>query len=251
MTKINHAGTVPISTVDWTGRSVISIFLGGCPFKCSYCHNHGFIAFNNPTEISKIKKQIDESRPFISGVIFSGGEPLMQSGIIDLIRHARASGLAVGVHTNGCYPEKVRYLMQRSYVDKFFIDIKAPFNKPEKYSEIIGCDLEQTKEFISDIISSIKIASETELELRTTVVKSVLDTKSEINAISLWVKDYLYGRNVSYVIQQGIPERALLSRLRNIKPMTRDELVELAKVSKMYLKDVRIRTTEKGEEKIN
>ncbi|HMB45748.1 MAG TPA: hypothetical protein VKL21_08000, partial [Candidatus Methanoperedens sp.] len=59
----------------------------------------------------------------------------------------------------------------------------------------------------------------------------------------------LSGRNCTYVIQQGIPENAPEGEIRKDKAFTRDELEALA-LSISFLKDVRIRTKERGEEKI-
>jgi len=50
-------------------------------------------------------------------------------------------------------------------------------------------------------------------------------------------------------LQQGIPENAPAGEIRKEKAFTRDELAALAK-SISFLKDVRIRTKEMGEERI-
>ena len=47
---------------------------------------------------------IKKSKPFVSAVVFSGGEPLMQDAIVPLAEFVREVGLAIGIHTNGCYP---------------------------------------------------------------------------------------------------------------------------------------------------
>jgi pyruvate formate lyase activating enzyme len=80
-----------------------------------------------------------------------------------------------------------------------------------------------------------------DIEVRTTVFRSF----SDVTGISR----SLAGRNCTYVLQQGIPEFAPDEKIRNEKPITKDELIVLAK-SVPFLKDVRIRTREKGEEKI-
>ncbi|MDL5503289.1 MAG: anaerobic ribonucleoside-triphosphate reductase activating protein, partial [Candidatus Methanoperedens sp.] len=59
----------------------------------------------------------------------------------------------------------------------------------------------------------------------------------------------LVGRECIYVIQQGIPENAPEGEIRKEKVLTREEMIVLAK-SVSFLKNVRIRTKEKGEERI-
>lgn len=79
------------------------------------------------------------------------------------------------------------------------------------------------------------------IEVRTTVFRSLADVTG--------IAECLKGRDCTYVIQQGIPENAPDMEIRKETAFTRDELVEMAK-SVDFLKDVRIRTKEKGEERI-
>jgi Pyruvate-formate lyase-activating enzyme len=37
------AGLVPLSTVDWPGMLVATVFCQGCPWDCAYCQNAGLI----------------------------------------------------------------------------------------------------------------------------------------------------------------------------------------------------------------
>ncbi len=36
---VNFGGFVPLSTVDWHGRAVCTVFFRGCSARCFYCHN--------------------------------------------------------------------------------------------------------------------------------------------------------------------------------------------------------------------
>jgi hypothetical protein len=80
-----------------------------------------------------------------------------------------------------------------------------------------------------------------EIEVRTTVFRAFCDV--------LGIAKDLKGKNCTYVIQQGIPENAPEGEIRKDTAFTREEMVALAR-SISFLKDVRIRTKEKGEEKI-
>jgi pyruvate formate lyase activating enzyme len=53
------------------------------------------------------------------------------------------------------------------------------------------------------------------------------------------------------VIQQGLPENAMSENLRDIKPFTREELLEMAKAAYPFLHNVWIRTKEAGNERVN
>ena len=73
-----------------------------------------------------------------------------------LAEFAREMGLAIGIHTNGCYPEMASELVKRNLVDKFFIDIKAPPDDPALYGKVTGCgEYEAVKKTPEQITSSV------------------------------------------------------------------------------------------------
>lgn len=234
--KLNFGGMIPISTVDWYGRSVSVIFFNGCPFRCLYCQNYKLLDENKPVELEEIEKRILSAKSFISAVVFSGGEPTMQYEALEsLARFAKEHGMLVGVETNGYYPERLKYLIEKKLVDRIFLDIKAPFHS-DKYIIITG-GVEDAGERVFETLQQIGIP----LEVRTTAFRSF----SDISGIA----ESLIGRDLTYVIQQGLPDNAPDGEIQKEKPLTRDELAALAG-SISFLKDVRIRTKEKGEEKI-
>lgn len=220
-TNINLAGIIPISTVDWPGKSCITIFLRGCNFRCIYCHNVDYLDGYTPINIEEIQRKIDESRPFISAVVFSGGDPLIQY-IQPLIIYSKQQGLSVGIHTNGCF-SLLEYMACDYPVDKFFIDIKAPFDDQLLYSKIAGVTVN-----IDQITTSIYFASRGELELRTTVFKDLIGVP-EIENIAKWISEN--APSCKYVIQRG----------RGGDEYTIEECMELKLCAEQYHKNVGIR----------
>ena len=181
--NVNFGGIIPLSTVDWHGRSSIVIFLNGCPFNCSYCHNSDLLKKFNPTDSEIIKKRILESKPFISSVVFLGGEPLLQNEAVEeLAAFAKSQNLFVGVHTNGFYPEAVSSLIQKNLADQFFIDIKAPF-EADFYETIIQIPSDQA---ILNIQKSLQIVDQSPvgLEIKTTVFPKTIGFADDIPKIS-------------------------------------------------------------------
>jgi pyruvate formate lyase activating enzyme len=256
--KVNYAGTVPISTVDWRGRAAITIFFRGCPLHCPYCQNHPYLRGLNPVELDFVKEQIKESKPFVSAVVFSGGEPLMQEAIVPLAEFAREIGLLIGIHTNGCYPEMASELVKRKLIDKFFIDIKAPPDDPALYGKVTGCGeykavKKNPEQITASVIETLEIADSCgmELELRTTLIRDFIGNEEEIASIAAWISEYIKNRKVTFVLQQGIPEYSLENNLRERRALEREELYELGKIAKSFLENVRIRTKESGEEIIS
>ena len=75
---VNFGGFVSISTVDWPGRAVCTVFLRGCPVRCFYCQNTSLLSGSDMRDEAEIVGMIAESALVVSGVVFSGGEPTMQ-----------------------------------------------------------------------------------------------------------------------------------------------------------------------------
>lgn len=253
--KVNYAGTVPLSTLDWGGKAAITLFFRGCPLRCPYCQNHPYLEELETVEPDFVKEQIRSSSPFVSSVVFSGGEPLMQKAVMPLAEYAKALRLQVGVHTNGCYPEIANELVKRNLVDKFFIDIKAPPNDPELYGKVAGCGKSETvkktpQEIIASLIETIEVADSSglELELRTTVLRNFIGSEEDIADIAAWISKNVKNRDVVYVLQQGIPEHSLEENIRKTRVLERDEMYGLGKIAKSFLRNIRIRTKEAGEE---
>ena len=199
----NVAGIVSLSTVDWHGKSSVAVFLNGCPFRCGYCHNHDLLTKSNPTDLELIKKRIKESKPYVSAVVFLGGEPLMQKdAVLEIASFAKENGLLVGVHTNGFYPETAALMIEKNLADKFFIDIKAPLNN-EIYNSVAGT---RDKKIVEQIQKTIQIvdASSSELEIKTTAFPKHVGTKEQIADISKWMNENIRQKEkLTYVLQQG------------------------------------------------
>ena len=257
--KVNYGSTVPISTVDWHGKVSIVFFLRGCPYRCPYCQNHNLLFESNMVEVSVLEAEMKKSRPFVSSIVLSGGEPLIQKDAVKhLARSAKTTGLRVGIHTNGYYPHVMAELMEEGLVDKFFIDVKAPLDDSENYSKAIGCrdhtDIHiDPKLVIEKVSESITLVLEKgiELELRTTIIRDFMGNSDELSEIARSINELTGVRDVVYVLQQGFAENAMMESLREITPPSRDELLELAYGAHEFLDNIYVRSKEKGNEKVN
>jgi pyruvate formate lyase activating enzyme len=72
-------------------------------------------------------------RGLLDAVVFSGGEPTLQSALPDAARQVRALGFKIGLHTAGSYPRRLAALLP--LVDWVALDIKA---LPHDYSAVTG-----------------------------------------------------------------------------------------------------------------
>lgn len=130
-------GLTPFTTIDFPGRLAAVVFCQGCPWRCAYCHNPHLLS-HRQTEIrqwSEVASWLDSRRGLLDGVVFSGGEPLLQRGLADAVGEVRALGFAVALHTAGAYPQRLQALLPQ--LDWVGFDVKAPFSD---YRAITGCD---------------------------------------------------------------------------------------------------------------
>lgn len=163
------AGLVPLSACDWPDHLVATLFLQGCPWQCTYCHNPGLIDPRTPGQVpwSQVTDLLARRAGLLDGVVFSGGEPTRQPSLLDAVRHVRSAGFGVGLHTGGAYPRRLAALLP--LVDWVGLDIKAP---PGKYESITGVPASARTAFESlDLV----LAAGVDLQVRTTVDPTVLD----------------------------------------------------------------------------
>jgi pyruvate formate lyase activating enzyme len=128
-------GFSPLSTCDWPGELVATVFCQGCPFACRYCHNVDLIPPGSGVgpDFETILSLLKKRRGLLDGVVFSGGEPTLQKTLPEAVAAVRALGFRVGLHTAGPYPERLAQLLP--FTDWVGFDVKAPF---ADYAAITG-----------------------------------------------------------------------------------------------------------------
>lgn len=259
--KINYGGFVDASTKDWPGRSVCTVFLRGCPLRCSYCHNAAIQTGTNERDIGEVIKKIDESLLLISGVIFSGGEPTLQGdALIALARAAKERGLLVGLQTNGYFPDVLARLIDERLVDRIALDFKTRW---EGYSRRIeGYAGAAEEDYSRQARRSVEICEEALREGSLPEFEIVLTLFWENEKEVLTIAETL--PRVPVVLNQGIRKRSWkeweLSRQLTGKPylseseikgerppLSYDELARIGgKIAKLG-RTIKIRTTDTGE----
>jgi pyruvate formate lyase activating enzyme len=220
--SVDFSKVIPVSTVDWYGRSSCVVFFNKCPMKCKFCQNHKLLKDTNIVNVDIVKREIEYSMDFVSAVVFSGGEPTLQEKALDhLIRFSRDNGLRVGIQTSGYYPHVLKKLTDDKLLDKVFLDIKAYPLNADKYKAVTGVDNANLKVVESfNIINTSYVTS----EIRTTVFRSFI---GEVYEIAGFLKMNNY-RGV-YTLQTGLPGNSPTEEIRKEKPMKSVEMDNLAK----------------------
>lgn len=223
---VNFGGFVPVSTVDWPGRAVCTVFLRGCPVRCDYCHNRDLQNGEDLRLIEDIMDMIRSSVIAVSGVVFSGGEPTLQGEALrELADCSKNLGLHVGIHTNGVYPEVVIQLIDDRSVHRVALDIKARWTRydnllQERFSEAV-------KETLAACTAAYLDGRLLEFQVVVTLFRGYED---EAGYISREAQD------VPLVLQQGIHGQ--------VQPLS---LQELKMIGDKLGRPVIIRTREDGE----
>lgn len=137
MSSIRIGGIEKFSIVDFPNRMAAVVFMQGCPWRCPFCHNSHLQDVNAETNIvwHKFIDFLMQRKGVLDAVVFSGGEPLVQMGLIDAIKEVKALGYEVGLHTGGYLPERFKEVLE--FVDWVGFDVKAPF-EVEAYKKVTG-----------------------------------------------------------------------------------------------------------------
>lgn len=239
-------GILPLSTIDYEGKSASVILFGGCNFRCHYCYNSGMLddRMGARQDTKQIFDLVMQGNKLIDAVVFSGGEPTIQpDALSELVHMFKKAGLSVKIDTNGSNAGIIVELLARNLVDYVALDVKAPLEKEHEYSRVIQKDATQAIKSMREIMK-LRHAFRFALECRTTIVPGLIFREHDIGEIAEEVGKYCD----LYVLQQFTPDKGCLDSAYNkVKSPTRDELRKLALVAKKHVRDVRIRTSE-GEE---
>ena len=176
-------GLQKTTLLDFPGKVACTVFTAGCNFRCPFCHNASLVISPDLTDTiseDELFAFLKKRRGILDGVCITGGEPLLQRDIEELIKKIRDLSLAVKLDTNGAYPERLRSIIENDLVDYVAMDIK---NSKEKYALTAGADVDIGK--ISESVGLL-MSSGIAYEFRTTIVKE-LHSPEDIRSIGEWI----------------------------------------------------------------
>ena len=171
------SGLQKLTLLDFPGYVACTIFTRGCNMRCPFCQNQGLVVPEHfdSKEIIPTKDIIEflQSRKSrLQGICITGGEPTLQTDLIEFIKQVKSIGYKVKLDTNGTNPEIIKTLIDNNLLDYIAMDIK---NDLSRYEPTSGTSM--AKERILKSIDVIKDAG-IEYEFRTTVVKELHDEES-------------------------------------------------------------------------
>ena len=146
-------GLQKMTLLDWPGKVACTVFLGGCDFRCPFCHNSELLSGPMPILMDQegLLEFLRKRQGLLDGVCVTGGEPLLRPGLQGL-------------------------------VDYVAMDVK---NSPERYPETVGVpglDLTPVRDSVAWLLEG-----HVEYEFRTTAVRQLHDAAS-FQAIGRWLQ---------------------------------------------------------------
>jgi pyruvate formate lyase activating enzyme len=226
-------GFTETSLLDWHGRISAVLWIGGCDFRCPFCHNHRIA--DDDAELALVPwKEIAETlrrkRDWYDGVVLTGGEPLMHPEVFELCRRIKDIGQQVKVDTNGSFPYALKALLELKLVDAVAMDVKAPLDS--RYVKAAGRPMD-----VAPLRRTIRLLLESgiEHEFRCTLVPGLINPE-DVAAIGEAIKGAQ-----AVALQAYIPDRARTKGFGKGKSYTQSDVEAMAEVLRLSVREVRIR----------
>jgi pyruvate formate lyase activating enzyme len=221
---MNFKGIDKFSLVDFPGKIACVLFVGGCNFRCPYCHNpHLVLSHSTQPKISEksVLHFLESRKGKIEGIVISGGEPTLRKNVVAFARKVKDMGFLVKIDTNASCHERIEEMFEHKCLDAVGIDYKAP---AQRYNEITKCF---DKDLYEKIVVTIKqcISRKTFLEIKTTVHKKLLSF-DDITVMRREL-DGLGAKN--WVLQQFHPADIIDESLKDEETYSDTELAKFAK----------------------
>lgn len=166
-------GMIKTSTVDYPGKLVTIIFLGGCNFDCEYCQNYDLIKPSENIETiseDSVVEFLKKRKNVIDGLCISGGEPTIHGNkLIQFIKRVKAElgeDFLIKIDTNGSNPDFIEQI--KDCVDYVALDLKAL-----DYSKFSKIKLETVIQTLKEIRALI-----TDYEVRITMYPAYIQEKN-------------------------------------------------------------------------
>ena len=176
-------GLQKLTLLDYPGKVACTVFLGGCNFRCPFCHNSDLLdgsaeaLMDDAAFLDFLKKRTG----LLDAVCVSGGEPTLQPELPRFLKSIKELGFLVKLDTNGYRPEVLQTLVETGLVDYVAMDVK---NGPSCYAATTGhpgIGLEKIAQSLGYLIGD-----HVPYELRTTVVEE-LHNEASILEMGQWL----------------------------------------------------------------
>src|SRR5512145_2913144 len=160
-------GFIETSFLDWKECLSSVIFLGGCNFRCPFCHNKDLVLDHITMEnipMEYIIASIRKYKHWVEGVVVTGGEPTINLDIFSLLGQLKSEKMRIKLDSNGSNPQVLKGLVNDGLVDYVAMDVKGPIDRYSRWCGI-NVDTRRIRESIEFILEG-----NVDYEFRMTVV---------------------------------------------------------------------------------
>lgn len=224
-------GLQKTTLLDYPGHVAATVFLGGCNFRCPFCHNKELLG-NDAEALFSLEELLaffKKRASVLEGVCITGGEPtLFPEELEALIRELRSYGYLIKLDTNGFRPEVLKHLCEKKLLDYVAMDIKTC---QERYPAVAGVPSLAIDGIIESV--SILMRGDVPYEFRTTVVRE-LHTSDDFIKIGIWLKGCSAYFLQNYVESENVLQPGFTS-------CNKQELLSFASLLKPYINHVELR----------
>lgn len=238
---------VKTTLVDFPGTVASTVFLRGCNLRCPYCYNTELVlgpAFSISKEAQtefvsgvQVLEHLFKRKNVISGLVISGGEPLLNPVTPILIKKAKAIGFKIKLDTNGTLPHLLAPLMadETTRPDFVAMDFKT---SPERYGKdipLLGNNGKPVLQLLKETINLISAYKSEHYEIRTVLVPGLV-TKNEIRSMA-----EIIPQDASWQFAQFRNENCIDKSYNEITPYTDSQLNELIACAKSFIPNSALR----------
>ena len=220
-----------LTTLDFPGVVSAIVFTQGCNFHCPYCHNPQLIASTGKQPLLDTESVFSFLRKragLLDGLVISGGEPCVQTGLPDFCREVKQLGYAVKLDTNGSRPERLALLLAEGLVDYVAMDCKTA---PDHYYPSLCGE----REVASNIVKSSETIKQSGIdhEFRTTCFRPFVSSDTIQDMASRFVGDS------PWFFQKGNLSDAMQGK--GLAACSNSEITGMAEQAGLVCPDVRLR----------
>lgn len=229
-------GLQKMTLLDFPGKIACTVFLGGCNFRCPFCHNSELF-MGKPEKLMEDEEFfafLKSRKGLLDGVCVSGGEPTLYKDLPGFLEKIKEMGFLVKLDTNGYRPQVLKDLVENKLVDYVAMDVK---NSPAMYGQTVGLE----KMDLAAIEESLRflIGGEVDYELRTTLVKPFHD-RASIQDMGVWLGSLVPGKKPAKLFLQSFVDRDTVLFAGLSAPET-EATQEFAKILEPFAEKVTIR----------
>lgn len=229
-------GLQKMTLLDFPGKIACTVFLGGCNFRCPFCHNSELF-MGKPEKLMEDEEFfafLKSRKGLLDGVCVSGGEPTLYKDLPVFLEKIKEMGFLVKLDTNGYRPQVLKDLVGNKLVDYVAMDVK---NSPATYGQTVGLE----KMDLAAIEESLRflIGGEVDYELRTTLVKPFHD-RASIQDMGVWLGSLVPGKKPAKLFLQSFVDRDTVLFSGLTAPET-EATQEFAKILEPFAEKVTIR----------